>query len=256
MAKSAVILKKAEENIPIQRKYQILHDYIYGNLSNKGIADKYGITPKTTQETICALWKDFSQVKETKALIGIPSNVNSTVTINLDPSKINEAFLSQLSEPDSPILTDPELIYCELYNTNGDEFLALRESGLAKGLKKPAGAGDLRPYEQALSLRSFYLRRKPNIVAYLKDIQQKKISAITDGKAFIQIELLKVIEKLNNSEGDKNLMARLKAIELAARTFGALEDKLTVEEINGDSALDKILKRAKVAKETTSLIEQ
>lgn len=256
MTKTKAILKKSEENLGIPQKYRIIHDYVYSNLNNTEIADKHNVTKRTVSETVSAFWKDIQQVRETKALIGHPMVPASSVSLHLDPTKINEAFLTQLSGPEEPMLTDPEVIYCELYNANGDDLSALVESGLHKGLKKPVNYSDEAAYKQSLALRSFYLRRKPNIVAYLKEIQQKKLTAITDGKAFIQVELLKIIEKLNNSEGDRNLASRLKAIELAARTFGALEDKLTVEEVNGDSALDKILKRAKQAKESSNLIEQ
>lgn len=255
MTKTKAILKKSEENLGIPQKYRILHDYIYSNLTNAEIADKYGTTKEVVSATVSFLWKDFQQIKETKALVSHSMIRANSTTLHLDPTKVNQEFLEQLSGPEDPYLTDPEVIYCELYNANGDDLSALIEAGLHKGLKKPKVNGEEAAYKQSLALRSFYLRRKPNIVAYLKEIQQKKLTAITDGKAFIQVELLKIIEKLNNSEGDRNLASRLKAIELAARTFGALEDKLTVEEVNGDSALDKILKRAKQAKESSNLIE-
>lgn len=255
MTKTKAILKKSEENLGIPQKYRILHDYIYSNLTNAEIADKYGTTKDVVSSTVSFLWKDFQQIKETKALVSHSMIRANSTTLHLDPTKVNQEFLEQLSGPEDHYLTDPEVIYCELYNANGDDLSALIEAGLHKGLKKPKVNSEESAYRQALALRSFYLRRKPNIVAYLKEIQQKKLTAITDGKAFIQVELLKIIEKLNNSEGDRNLASRLKAIELAARTFGALEDKLTVEEVNGDSALDKILKRAKQAKESSNLIE-
>jgi len=50
------------------------------------------------------------------------------------------------------------------------------------------------------------------------------------------------------------LSTYLKAVESLGRTFGAFEDKVTVENLSGDSALDKILMRATQAK--AQLIEQ
>jgi len=162
--------------------------------------------------------------------------------------KINEAFLSLLSEPDSLVLTDNELVFCELYNDDGDDVRALEESKLNAGLKKTKDIRDREEYMHALQLRSFYLRRKPNVGAYLLQIKQDKIRSITDGKQFIQTELLAVIERLKAAGSPQSLATYLKAVESLGRTFGAFEDNIKVESLSGDSALDLVIAKTREAK--------
>jgi hypothetical protein len=62
------------------------------------------------------------------------------------------------------------------------------------------------------------------------------------------------MEKVRNLEGERAAMTQLKCVEQLARTVGAFEDNLNITGLDGDSAIDKILRRAKEAKGT--LIEQ
>ena len=47
----------------------------------------------------------------------------------------------------------------------------------------------------------------------------------------------------------------LKAMETLGKTVGAFDEKSTLEIISGDDGLDRILKKAKEAKEAQPLIE-
>jgi hypothetical protein len=167
----------------------------------------------------------------------------------LDTEKINKEFLDLLSEDESLVLSDNELIFCELYNDDGDEIRALEESKLNAGLKKTRDIRDKEEYNHALTLRSFYLRRKPNVASYLNQIKREKIKQIIDGKEFVQTELLAVIERLKAHGSPQSLATYLKAIESLGRTFGAFEDKLTLNELSGDTGIDRILAKAKEAQE-------
>lgn len=245
-------VKKAPENLTKAKRYEIIDDYIYSSLTNPQIAEKYSTSENNVNLIVTRHFKALSNVKETKSLIQTQFG-NDKVSMSkesvLDTDKINKEFLNLLSDPDSTALSDNELMFCELYNDNGDEVRALEESKLNLGLKKSREDRDREEYENSLRLRSFYLRRKPNVGAYLNKLKSEKIQRIINGKEFVQNELLEVIERLKNSGGDKNLSTYLKAVVELGRSYGAFEDKLSVSELSGDSALDKILMRAREAKE-------
>lgn len=257
---SEVIIKKGVDNITIKHKYDIIDDYIYSTLNNPQIAEKYGTSAKNVGLIISRHFKALANVRETKALISeqdrdvgekFQQRYENSI---LNTESINEEFKQLLSEPDSLTLTDNEMIFAELYNEHGNEVKALEESGLNAGLKRTESLKDREQYHSSLTMRAFYLRRKPNVAHYLTLIQQDRIKAITDGKAYIQTELLAVIERLKAAGTPQSLTTYLKAVDSLARTYGAFEDKMVVESVDGDSALEKILARAQKAKVT--LIEQ
>lgn len=247
---SSVKVVKSAENVTKVHKYDIIDDYIYTNFTNKEIAEKFNTSENNVGLIISRHWKCLSNVRETKMLIqtqynnGISTFLKSDI---LDVEKINEEFLNLLSEGDSLVLSDNELIFCELYNDDNDDIRSLEESKLNAGLKKTRDERDKEEYKHALQLRSFYLRRKPNVALYLNQIKKERIKQITDGKEFVQTELLSVIERLKAHGSPQALATYLKAIESLGRTFGAFEDKLTIGELSGDDALDKILAKTKAA---------
>ncbi len=243
-----VITKKAVENITAKSKYDIIDDYIYSNLSNSEIAAKYGTSDKNVGLIIARHYKSLANVRETKMLIQTQvgnDKFSMSKSEVLDTDKINESFLELLSEPDSIVLTDNEIVFCELYNETGDEVVALEESKLNAGLNRTRDERNREEYLHALQLRCFYLRRKPNVAAFLLQIKQDRLKAIKDGKEYIQNELLAVIERLKSHGSHQALATYLKAIESLGRTYGAFEDKMKVETLTGDSALDRILQKTK-----------
>lgn len=248
---TTTIVKKAADNITAKSKYDIIDDYIYSNLTNLEIAEKYGTSEKNVGLIIARHYKALANVRETKMLLQTQvgnQRFSMSKSEVLDTNKINEEFLSLLSEPDSLVLTDNELIFCELYNDDGDEIRALEESKLNAGLKKTKDIRDREEYVHSLQLRSFYLRRKPNVGAYLLQIKQDRIKSITDGKQFVQTELLAVIERLKAAGSINSLSTYLKAVESLGRTYGAFEDKVSIETLSGDSALDLIIAKTREAK--------
>ena len=243
-------IRKAAENITKQHKYDIIDDYIHSGLSVSEIANRYNTTESNIELIVTRHYKALSNMRETRVLLANQTLqcYKSFKTEVLDPEKINESFLEKLSEPDSLVLSDNEVVFAELYNYDGDEVKALEESKLNVGLKKARDPKDREEYTQALLLRAFYLRRKPNVASYIQRLQEEKLKAIVNGKGFIQSELLSVIEKVRNSSGDRNVMTHLKAISELARTYGAFEDKMIVEGLDGDSAINRILAKAREAK--------
>jgi len=244
------ILKKSDKNLTREERYHIIDDYIYSGLTNEAIAQKNKTTKANVELIITRHSKALQNVRETKALVlsQDSSSYKQFAANVLDPEKINESFLEKLSEPDSLVLTDNEVVFCELFNYDGDDVRALEESNLNVGLRKAKDPKDREEYKQSLKLRSFYLRRKPNVAAYLQKIQADKIKTIVDGKGFIQAQLLSVIEKVQNSTGERAAMTHLKAISELGRTFAAFEDRLTVDGLDGDSAIERILKKAQEAR--------
>jgi len=249
------IIRKQVDNITKESKYDIIDDYIYSGMTTQALADKYKTTTNNIELIITRHHKALSNVRETRVLLSQQPTLYQSFKMDvLDPEKINKEFLSLLSEPDSLVLSDNEVIFCELMNYDGDDIKAIIESKLDAGLKRTKDQKDREQYKQAMHLRAFYLKRKPNVAAYLQKIQQDKLKTIVDGKGFIQSQLLAVMEKVKNLEGERAAMTQLKAISELGRTFAAFQDNISIEGLDGDSAIDKILKRAKEAKGT--LIEQ
>lgn len=243
---------KGAENVTKKHKYDIIDDYIYSSLTNGEIAEKYKTSVKNVGLIVARHWKCLSNVRETKQLIQTQFSNGTEVFLKseiLDTEKINRDFLDLLSEPDSLVLTDHEIIFCELYNDDNDDIRSLEESKLNAGLKKTKDERDKEEYKHSLQLRSFYLRRKPNVAQYLNQIKRERVKQIVDGKEFIQTELLSVIERLKSHGSPQALTTYLKAVESLGRTYGAFEDKLSINDLSGDEALDKILAKTRAAQE-------
>lgn len=235
-----------KNTIPEEKKWKILEEYLNCKLSIQDIADKYEVSYKSVESFISTLYKKFQNVRETKVLLNTQSNLKYFQQIqknHLDPNRINEEFLQSLSEPDSLVLTDQELMYCELFSSDGDEVKAIESSGLHIGLTKNKD----KSYYDSIKLRSFYLRRKLNVAEYLKSLQKQRVQVLSSGKEHLQSELLSLIEKLRNNGDPKLVPSILKALELVGRSIGAFEDRQVVEHVKGDDALDKILNQAKEA---------
>jgi hypothetical protein len=62
------------------------------------------------------------------------------------------------------------------------------------------------------------------------------------------------MEKVKHLEGERAAITQLKCIEQLGRTLGAFEDNINITGLDGDSAIDRILQKARDAKAT--VIEQ
>lgn len=241
-----IIVRNTKDSISIPKKWKVVEDYLACKLSNNDIAEKYQLDPRTVDHIICDLYKKLQNIKETKTLIATQKRPEVFLQIKkdyIDSDRINQDFLDLLSEPDSQVLTDNELIFSELFVNNGDEISALEESGLNVGLKK----GDKASYNNSCKLRAFYLRRKTNVATTIRDIQRSKLKVMNMGKEHLQSELLALVEKLRNNTDIRSTSPLLKSIELLGRSIGAFEEKITVETVNGDDVLDRILQKARPA---------
>ena len=234
--------------VQLDKKWKVIEEYLDCKLSNNDIAEKYQLSTDTVENLVKDTYRKFQNVRETKILITTQGQPERFLRLKRDyilSDKINQEFLEKLSEPDSLVLTDNEMLFCELFADHGNEISALEESGLDAGLQKTNVKQDT--FNSSLKLRSFYLRRKPNVAGMIKEIQQRKIKVMTSGKEHLQAELLAVVEKLRNNGDPRSVPAIPKSIELLGRSVGAYDDKQTIEVVGGDDALDKILNRAKSA---------
>jgi hypothetical protein len=251
MPKNNIIKRKGIGNLEPSDKWIILIDYVSLKLSNSEIATKHSISEGALEDFIRTIYRKFLNAKETKALIGSQSsNPNYTASIiknHVSAEVINEGFLAKLST-DEDVLTDAEILFSEFLLEYGDDVKAIEKSKLNIGLKKYCGKGNVNTeYADALIMRSFYLKRKPNISLYIADQKKKNIAVLKDGKEYLQSSLIGLIDQLRNSNDPRQLPSMLKAIELTGRTMGAFDDKLTLGSSNGDDVLDAILAKAKQA---------
>ena len=247
-----IIRKK--NNLDETLKWKVFEDYLNCKLSLQDMSEKYDVSRDAIESFINRIYKKFQNVRETKMLLQSQKNPKYFMQLkkeHFDPERVNEEFLSMLSEPDSLVLTDNELMYCELFVSDGDEIKAIEGAQLDIGLSKGTDKG----YNESIKLRSFYLRRKFNIAEYIKHLQKEKIKVLSTGKEHLQAELLSLIEKLRNNGDPKLVPSILKALELVGRSIGAFEDKQVIEHIGGDDALDKILNKAKAATVTEDGVE-
>lgn len=246
--KENTILRKKENNVD---KYRILDLYIYGNMTTREIAEEVKTTPKAVEHVISRLYKDFQNIRETKLLVLSSSRPDLFETMKstyIDPDNINESFLALLSEEDSPVLTDHEVIFCHVFVDTGDDVKAIKEAKMAVGLKGARG-GNV-PLA-AMRARAYYLKKKPNITNYISSIRKDNLKVLKESKEYLQANLIDLIEQLKNSNDPKNASNILKAMDTLAKITGDFDNKSTLEIVSGDDGLDRILKKAKEAKSSS-----
>lgn len=232
-------------------RWAVIQDYLDCNLNMEAISEKHSISVDKVRDIVSSTYKEFQNVRESKLILynqnSSPDYIVKIKSEYIDPERINKDFLDRLSPFDSDTLTDYEMLFCEYFVDRGDEVLAIQESGLDVGLNKDSKA----QYRNAIILRAFFLKRKNNVKSYidkLKELKAQEIEENTKGK--VQVELLSLIEKLRGSNDVKSMSSILRAIELLGKTKGIFEERQVIEYIDADSALDRILQRAREAKST------
>lgn len=250
--KTKTITKKAPRNLSASEKWNILQDYLGLKLSNKEIREKHNLSEKHLEDFIRSLYRRFQNARETKTLIATQQQDASTSELilkqHVDSTQINKAFLDRVSQPTEP-LSDHEILFSEFLLEYGDDAKAIEKSKLNVGLKKINGKGHINPeYHDALIMRAFYLKRKANVSRYITEQKKKNLKVLDQGKEYLQSSLIELIDQLRNNNDSRQLPSMLKAIELAGRSIGAFDDKLSIESTSGDDVLDRILKKAKEAK--------
>lgn len=246
---SRTILRKGErtlKDLGDDEKWGLLKDYCSGDFNNVELGAKYRVSNESVDTLISTVYKKLQNVREIRLLIGTAYNPTFSEIMrkkHVDVEHINENFLSLLSGPEEA-LTDQEILFCEFLIEYGEDHTAIAKSKLDVGLKK----SETGSYYQACKLRAFYLKKKPNVAAYITKARQANLGVLENyGKEYIQSRLIEIVEQLGNLGDKSSLTHQLKALESLAKTVGAFEDKLVIESANGDEALDRLIARAKEA---------
>jgi len=153
---------------------------------------------------------------------------------------INTKFIEKLSLKNDTILTKEEMMFCYLLVHEGDEVSALENSGLAEGLTQSA-----KGYNRARKLRILMLKGKRNLIKYINSLQINYAKDLNIGKESIQTEILKQLRQLTEQNDRRNAPTIAKLTEQLGRTVGAFTDKISIEEVSFDDAMDRMLEMRK-----------
>lgn len=253
--------KTAAEQLTDQDRYNIVLEYMKNEGTAEQIAQKFNTTAKNVDLIITRHWRELTNVREAKTLIASQTHrhnhkssaYHALKQIGRVPS-INTAFLQLLSDAEDSLLTDPELQYCYHYIATGDSELALKESGLDIAILKNAKEDKREKYRLAAKIRGHYLRRKPNVAAYITKLKEEQYIPEIIDKQFVQRELLETLHQ--QKEAGVPSKDRLRTIELLGKSVGAFSEVIKVEEVDPSKALDYLDSLAQVdASESTELIE-
>ena len=153
---------------------------------------------------------------------------------------INANFIEKISLKNDTVLTQEEIMFCYLLVHEGDEKAALESSGLAGGLTK-----SLAGYKRAIKLRCLMLKGKRNLIRYINELQINYAKDLNIGKESIQTEIIKQLRQLTEQNDRRNAPTIAKLTEQLGRTVGAFTDKISIEEVSFDDAMDRMLEMRK-----------
>jgi hypothetical protein len=195
------------------------------------MAEELGVTEQTVKTFITSLAKTLFASVETKKLIesqamDLAGRKYSWAPTKALDSQVNRKFVQLLSEADSPILTEEEQSFCYLLVYEGNAKEALKDSGLDIGLSKSMGVAE---YNRLLELRVTYLKTKPNLRDYMRELQVKYVDDLKVSKVTIQAELMRTITHLRNQDDPKNAPTIAKLLTDLGRTEGVFIDKSEVD---------------------------
>ena len=243
--KSQCKIRRAAKNLDV---LQVVNDYQEGTLSVKEIAEKHGTSEDNVSLVTKRFWKSLTNMRESRALIAADTSDARSALQELNHTElINEKLLERLSPADASLLTDEEAQYAWVYVHTGDVREALKVSKLDAGLHKEKDKDTRFSYDRALVLRGMYLNSKPNIVQYIKELREVKLQDANVGKARIQSELIEQLDRLKARSDGKYEAQITRTIELLGKTVGAFVDRVEVQEVNPENALDKLISMAKEA---------
>ena len=230
--------------LPTKKQLYIINQYCFGS-GIKELSDKYKVTPRTLRDGIISYRERLNTMYELNYMKSIEKLQLPVETIKkaIATDFISDTLRDMLSSDTAEVLTDHEIMYCYLFAHTGSNELALKESQLDKCLTKSTPI--------RLQYLGMFLREKPNLVLYIKALQEGRIAQIEADKQNIQDMLITQIEQMRESlaTGSAPVNMRgnmLRAIELLGKTIpGTFEDKILIEDVNATSSLDRLLDMAK-----------
>lgn len=234
-------------------RWMVLDEYMSGKLAHQ-IAKEKDWDTKLTKVFIQKLIQRIRNVHETNVLIDaseidmaghdnthLGKRVTFATVRDID-KKINEEFAPLISDPMEPILTDGEMTFAHMLVSSGDWKEAMMAAGFDAGLIKGSDTG----YNQALRLRCFYLKKKPNVEAFIREIQAQNAREYKVDKSKIQASLLQRIQVIENQADPKMEATLAKYYQLLGQTTGAFIEKVEIREVSIDDVVKKMLEMRKV----------
>ena len=212
------------------------------------IAKKLKWEEKSIRTAINKHFLNMKALIETEALVasqtadGKMVNAYSKAKLNTFKNQrkidknISADFLSKLSEPRDLILTNEEVMFCYLIVHEGDAMKALEDSDLAEGLVKSHPG-----YNRACKLRILMLKGKINIIKYINNLQIDYAKELNVNKEVIQTTIMRQLAKLEAQDDPRNSSTISKLTEQLGRTVGAFSDRVVVEEVSFDQAMDRMM---------------
>lgn len=240
LRKQAVPISKA----PDETLYEIMEEMIQGRRLIDICSDRkidYHSTQRklnSFRDCLNTAWELHTIMKVKEGGMTQEQVDNALVTRYLQPS-----LAPFLSKANCSTLTEQEIVYCWVYVNSGSNNVALRESGFSDLIK------DTKNRTAYMNLLGIFLREKLNVAKYIEALQKSLIENTDVSKQYVQSELIKQVEQLKEvcaSDGSRpaDRSNILKAIEMLGRSVGAFTDKIQVEEMNPNDALDILVKKA------------
>ena len=234
-------------------RWLVLDSYMEGKMAHQ-IAKENDWDTVLTKTYIQKLIQTIRNVHETHVLVDASEIDNAGhgvthvgrrvtfATVRDIDKQINEQFAPLLSDPMDPILTENEKQYVQMLLATNDWQEAMMIAGFDAGLIKGTDTG----YVTALRLRHFYLKKKPNIEAFIRELQAQNLREYKVDKLKIQGSLLQRIQVLENREDPRLEPTLAKYYQLLGQTTGAYTEKIEVTEVSIDDVVKKMLDMRKV----------
>lgn len=223
--------------------YEILDKYLKGT-STSDLSIQYHYTEDKLIRMLEEHYRDIVNAKEAHSLCITDKNGYNPIHEKLKAvDTITEDFLSLLSPPDSPTLSEEEALFSWILVHKGDAIEAVEEANLGVGLFKDRGV----TYKRGILTRSLYLQNKNNISQYIKLLREEKYQTEDITKQYIQQELLEQIAQMKLKGDRKDAVNLRQSIELLGKTIGAFTEKIEVHEVDPSRSLDLLIEMAKEA---------
>ena len=243
--------KKVDECDDFNKNLKAVDMFSKGK-SVEEIAESHNWTTKSVRTAINKHFLNLKTLIETEAMVAsqeadqgiVVKHTTKALNTFANQRKIDENistdFLEKLSGADERLLTNEEVMFCYLTVHEGDQQKALEDSGLAKGLTKTHTG-----YRRACKLRILMLKGKLNIIKYINGLQIDYAKEINVNKEVIQTTILRQLSQLESQNDPRNASTIAKLTEQLGRTVGAFSDKVIIEEVSFDDAMDRMMEMRK-----------
>lgn len=223
--------------------YEILDKYLKGATTPE-LSAEYHFSEDKIIRMVEEHYRDIVNAKEAHSLNCTRRDGSNPIHEKLRAIEtITDDFLSLLSPPNSPTLTEEEALFSWLLVYKGDGIEAVEEANLGVGLFKDRAV----TYKRGMITRSLYLQNKNNVAQYIKELKDHKYQVDSITKQSIQQELLEQIHHMKLKGDRKDSVNLRQTIELLGKTIGAFTEKIEIHEVDPSRSLDLLIDMAKTA---------